>query len=140
MSTRETLTDIVRTYLAAAEARDLVTASALLAPDVEIVFPGGVHHADLQAVVAAASERYRWVSKTIETTDVDADAGTVVVTGQLTGENLHGICFQRVRYVDRFRIADGRIVVQHVWNDLEESRVLEARSDADVPVGLRRAC
>lgn len=137
MTDRQTLTATVIAYLQAAEARDLAAATEMLAPGAEIVFPGGVRHEDLDAVVTAARERYRSVSKTFETTDVDVENGTVVVTGRLSGENLHGVRFSGVRYIDRFVLRDGLIHQQHVWNDLEESTVLEARDEAAIPPALR---
>ena len=132
MSTREELSAIVLGYLSAAESRDLVAASAHLAPGAEIVFPGGVRHSDLTSLVEAARSRYRSVSKTFDAVDVDSESGTVVVSGRLSGENLHGVRFVDVRYVDRFHLVDGRIVLQHVWNDLAETRVLDAETPADL--------
>ena len=49
----------------------------------------------------------------------------VVVTGTLHGENLAGVPFQGVRFIDRYIVRDGRIALQQVWNDLAESGVLE---------------
>lgn len=132
MSAREELSTIVLGYLSAAESRDLDAASAHLAPGADIVFPGGVHHRDLASVVEAARSRYRSVSKTFDAVDVDTESGTVIVSGRLSGENLHGVRFVDVRYVDRFHLVDGRIVLQHVWNDLEETRVLDAATTADL--------
>lgn len=125
-SVRDELSGIVLTYLAAAENRNLELAGASLRTDVEIVFPGGVQHEDLAAVVASARERYRSVSKTVDHVDVDTGNSTVIVTGRLSGENHHGVRFAGVRFIDRFRIIDGAIALQHVWNDLEESGVLVA--------------
>lgn len=140
MSIRAELADTVRDYLMAAEQRDLDRAASYLAPDAEIVFPGGVRHPDLRSVVAAARDRYRWVSKSFDAFDVDVEAGTVVVNGHLRGENLHGVEFAGIRYIDRFRLHGGAIVLQHVWNDLEESGVLDARTPQDLPDTARATC
>jgi hypothetical protein len=137
ITVREALAATVLSYLRAAEARDLATASSLLAPRAMIVFPGDVRHEDLAAVVTAARDRYRRVSKSFDTIDVDADRATVVVTGRLSGENLYGVQFANVRYVDRFRLLDGLISEQHVWNDLEESQALTARTPAELLPALR---
>jgi hypothetical protein len=137
---RDDLARTVLDYLAAAEARDLPGASAHLAPAAEIVFPGGVRHPDLAAVVAAARTRYRSIGKTIDTVDVDTAQGSVVVTGRLGGENLHGVTFTAVRFVDRFVLREGMIALQHVWNDLEESGVLAATSPAELPARHRPPC
>jgi hypothetical protein len=134
---RDGLASTVLSYLRAAEDRDLKTASSHLAPGAVIVFPGDVRHADLNAVVAAARDRYRRIGKTFDSVDVDVDSATVVVTGRLSGENLFGVEFANVRYVDRFRLSDGSITEQHVWNDLEETRVLDARDAEDLTPTLR---
>lgn len=125
MSEREQLVSVVLDYLAAAEERDLPRATALLAEDVEIIFPGGVRHPDLGAVVTAAKGRYRSVVKSIDSIDVDLDQKSVVIAGELAGENLYGVEFNGIRFIDRFELQDGLISRQHVWNDLEESKVLE---------------
>jgi hypothetical protein len=48
----------------------------------------------------------------------------VITTGRLSGENLQGVSFDGVRYIDRFVLADDKIVSQQVWNDLDVSGVL----------------
>ncbi|HEU5300303.1 MAG TPA: hypothetical protein VFW08_12485, partial [bacterium] len=68
--------------------------------------------------------------KTFEEWDVAVRRdGTAIVisTGTLSGENLHGVRFEGVRYIDRFVLRDGRIVAQQVWNDLDTSGVLDRR-------------
>lgn len=132
-SSRDDLAGLALAYLAAAEARDLELADAHLAPDVDIVFPGGIRHDGLADVVASARERYRSVSKTVDAVDVDTGSSTVVVTGRLAGENLLGVHFVGVRFIDRFHLTGGAIDLQHVWNDLEESGVLNAASTDDIP-------
>ena len=123
---RETSITIVRAYLAACEARRLDDAERFLAPGAELIFPGG-RYRSVDEMVAAARGRYRWARKTAEEWDVDVRGdGTVVVvtTGRLSGENLQGVSFDGVRYIDRFVLADDRIVSQQVWNDLDVSGVL----------------
>lgn len=121
---------IVRKYLAASEARRLDEARRLLAPDAELSFPGG-GYGSLEEMVAAAAGRYRWVKKAPTAWDAAGRAdGTVVVvtTGTLFGENLFGVPFQGVRYIDRFELRDGKITRQQVWNDLEVTGVLRRTS------------
>jgi hypothetical protein len=43
----------------------------------------------------------------------------------LYGENLAGVAFEGIRYVDVFVIENGLISEQMVWNDLCESGVLD---------------
>lgn len=121
---------VVDAYLQHCEDRDLEAASALQAPDVVLVFPGGSFR-KLQDMVAAAAGRYRWVRKHRDAYDVAArdDGSSVVVSrGRLYGENLHGVAFDEVRYIDIFVLRDGRIAEQHVFNDLADTGVLDRRA------------
>jgi ketosteroid isomerase-like protein len=111
---------LVRRYLAAMEARDLATASALLAPGFAMTFPGGVRLASLEALVDWATPRYRSVRKTYDRFDTAGDV--VYCFGTLAGEWPDGTPFAGIRFIDRFEIRDGRLADQKVWNDLAEVR------------------
>lgn len=120
-------------YLQLCEDRDLDGAERCLADGATLHWPGGLVYPGLREMVAGAAGRYRWVRKHRDTAAVGRDEqGRVVVTsrGRLYGENLHGVPFDGVRYVDVFVLADGRIVEQHVWNDFPASDVL-TRTTAD---------
>jgi hypothetical protein len=114
----------VLAYLKAMEDRDLASASGFLHPDFAMVFPGGRRMTDVAAVVEWSRTRYRFVRKTFEETDTGADRRgrpVVVCCGTLFGEWLDGSAFSGIRYADRFVVAeDGRLLEQHVWNDLAE--------------------
>ncbi len=117
---------IVRRYLEACEARRLEEAADLLAPGAELIFPGA-QYGSVEEMAADARRRYRWVKKLPTGWDVAGrEDGTVVVvnTGTLYGENLHGVPFEGVRYIDRFLLRGRKILSQQVWNDLEVSGVL----------------
>lgn len=118
--------EIVRTYLQLMEVRDLDGASAHLADEVSIVFPGGRTFRSLAEQVASSAGRFRGVTKTFERVDVASDDAqhVVYVFGTLGGEALDGSTFEGVRFIDRFVLEDGLIVSQMVWNDLAESGVL----------------
>jgi hypothetical protein len=118
--------DIVRTYLRLMETRDLEAASAYLADEVTIVFPGGRTFSSLAEQVASSAGRFRGVTKTFERVDVasDEDQHVVYVFGTLGGEALDGSAFEGIRFIDRFVLEDGLIMSQMVWNDLAESGVL----------------
>ena len=123
---------VVRRYLEATEARRLDEADGFLAPGAELIFPGG-RYRSVREMVKAAAGRYRWARKTFAEWDVATRRdGTAIVisTGTLSGENLHGVRFEGVRYIDRFVVRDGRILIQQVWNDLEVSGVLTRRNPA----------
>jgi ketosteroid isomerase-like protein len=124
---------LVLRFLQLMEARDLATATSLMAPDPVIIFPGGKQFASQAEMVAAAKGRYQWIKKTFERLDVCQDgADTVVyVMGTLYGVNRHGVSFEGIRYIDRFGLRDGLIAEQEVWNDLAESGVLGTTDGAD---------
>jgi len=134
---RDELITRVTTYLRTAEAGDLEGASAYLAPDALLLFPGGVRYRDLQDQYSSSKRRYRGVTKRFDAFDVDESQGVVAVHGTLEGENLHGVHFKGVRFIDRLEFVDGRITRQFVWNDLAATGVLEVTSDADMPEEFR---
>lgn len=136
---RDDLIERVTTYLRTAEAGDLPGASRFLAPGAELLFPGGVRYRDLDDQYSSPLRRYRSVTKSFDRFDVDEAQGVVAVHGTLRGENLHGVRFQGVRYIDRLEFVDGLIVRQFVWNDLGATGVLEATSVDDVPAAFRVA-
>jgi hypothetical protein len=115
-------------YLVASGERRLNEAVAFLADDVTLQFPSGTYHG-LDELIADSRGRYRSIGKTHLSWDVSEHDGmvTVVSVGTLHGENVHGVAFDGVRYIDRIVYRDGRIVEQQVWNDLAESGVLERR-------------
>ena len=117
----------IRAFLDAMEARDVDAARALLAPGFSMVFPGDRRMDDLDAMIAWAGPRYRFVRKRHERFDSLIDpatgGGTCYVLGTLHGEWPDGTAFAGIRYVDRFEIdAEGRITRQEVWNDMAEVR------------------
>ncbi|PWJ16206.1 nuclear transport factor 2 family protein [Jannaschia seohaensis] len=115
---------VVRTFLAALEARDLDTARALTGPGFEMRFPGTGAMTDFAELMDWAAGRYRRVGKTIDAVESFADeAKSVVYTrGTLAGDWPDGTPFDGIRFIDRFEIVDGRITDQQVWNDLAEMR------------------
>lgn len=114
---------VVRQYLAAMERRDLVDAQSFLAPDFSMTFPGGVKFTSLQELVQWSKTRYRCISKSFECFDQsESGEGTVVYcSGTLQGVWLDGTPLSDVRFIDRFVVREGLIVLQQVWNDLAEA-------------------
>lgn len=113
---------IVRAYLAAMERRDLTAAAAYLAPDAELVFPGDLRCATVEAVVAWSAGRYQSIAKTYEGFETlpGISHTSVICWGRLNGLSLDGSRFEGVRFLDRFELVDSRITRQQVWNDLAE--------------------
>ncbi len=126
--------DVVEEFLAAVGAGRISDAARYLDPTVRMIFPGGREYTDLADLAAVSATRYRYVDKHRDEYDcADGPDSTVVFSvGRLYGENLHGVAFDNVRYVDRFMVRDGLIVEQRVWNDLAETGVLHARADDDL--------
>jgi 4-oxalocrotonate tautomerase family enzyme len=116
---------IVRDYLGAMERRDLEAATALLAPEFTMTFPGGAEFRRPEDLVDWATRRYRSVAKTYQRFDEatgDGHGAVVYCFGTLHGEWLDGTGFDGIRFIDRFVVKAGRIVDQQVWNDLAEVR------------------
>lgn len=119
---------LVRGFLERMQARDLAAAARALAPQFEMVFPGGQVMHQLEELVRWASLRYRRVAKTYAQFDEcwTGDGAVVYCSGSLDGEWLDGTAFSGIRFIDRFEVADGLIVRQGVWNDLAEHRPARA--------------
>lgn len=117
--------NIVRAFLDAMEARDLERAQSFLSPDFSMEFPGGGKMHTLQELIDWAKPRYRSVTKIYDQFDT-MDAGdresVVYCFGKLSGVWNDGDAFSHIRFIDRFRIKDGKITGQKVWNDLGEVR------------------
>ena len=113
---------IVKEYLTAMEARNLDLAQSFLAKDFTMTFPGGQRFQSLQELVSWAKTRYTHVTKAFEHFDVaGSDDGSVVYcSGTLSGTWLDGTAFSSIRFIDRFIVSEGKIVLQQVWNDIGE--------------------
>ncbi len=124
---RNSYIDRTKRYLEASGNRG-GEAKDFLAPEITLQFPAGTYDS-LEALAAASRGRYRWIAKTYTSWDVaehDQEV-TVVSTGTLHGENVHGVAFDGVRYIDRIVYRGEQIVAQQVWNDLAQSGALERR-------------
>jgi hypothetical protein len=81
-------------------------------------------------IVANSSRRYTRIGKHIERMEAFAAAGGNVVVycrGTLHGLWPDGTAFDGIRFIDRFELSGGRIVLQEVWNDAAERRAAMAR-------------
>lgn len=126
--------DLIQTFLRTMENRDLDAAQAMMADDAVIIFPGGKQFSSQREMVASAKGRYQWIKKTFDQIDAfsrDDGSEVVYIMGTLYGENNHGVEFEGIRYIDRFVIRDGKIIEQHVWNDLAETGVLLQEKESE---------
>lgn len=115
---------IVRTYLAAMEARDLPNARALLGDGFVMNFPDAPGMTTLEELIAWSKPRYAFVKKTYDTFDALQSGETAIVyaIGTLYGEWLDGTAFSGIRFIDRFELTGGKITRQDVWNDMAEAK------------------
>ena len=115
---------IVDEYLRLLMIPDPAAASAFIAPDLRIRFTGNRPMSHPSECSAFNAQRYAWVKKKIERTEVVAggsEAETVVYSlGTLHGQWPDGTPFEGNRYVDRYVVANGLITQMDVWNDSAE--------------------
>jgi len=118
----ENAIDLVRSYLATMERRDLAAAQAMLAPGFVMIFPGAKRFSRLVDLIDWARQRYRSALKEYDHFDVvpTPEGGVVYCFGTLHGELLDGTPYSGVRFIDRFRVAGGKLADQMVWNDMAE--------------------
>jgi hypothetical protein len=121
---------IVNDFLRTVMIPDPVAARRFVAPDLRIRFTGGRQMRDPAECTAFNAGRYKWVKKRIERTETVSGGGpdgTVVYSlGTLYGEWPDGTPFEGNRYVDRYVVRDGLIVLMEVWNDSAECLLLRA--------------
>lgn len=137
MSSLREAVAVVEDFLVLVGSGRLREAAVYLAPGARMIFPGGAVHTDLESLRVDGLRRYRFVDKHRDTYDGAEDGAHVLSTGRLFGVNLHGVAFDNVRYADHFRLVDGRITEQRVWNDLALTGVLRARSTDDLEQRFR---
>src|SRR5690606_3109824 len=105
-------------------------ARALLAPEFIGIYPGDRRFTVLEELVANGRRRYQGVRKQHDRTlHVPADENgveTVIFYGTLTGTWADGEKFEGIRFTDRFRLRDGKIIEQQVWNDMGEALLRRA--------------
>ncbi|WP_311223135.1 MULTISPECIES: nuclear transport factor 2 family protein [unclassified Acidovorax] len=112
-------------------------ASRLVSPQLAIRFTGGRAMQRPADCAAFNAQRYAWVKKRFERTDVaqgatDAEA-VVYNTGTLHGAWPDGTPFEGNRYIDRYVVCHGLIVQMDVWNDSAEWLLVRAGLAAPWP-------
>lgn len=114
---------VVRAFLAALETRDLDAAQAMIGAGFTMSFPDAPNLQSLDALVAWAAPRYRFVKKTYEGFDAvqsPQEHAIVYCRGTLSGEWPDGTPFEGIRFIDRFEVTAGLLTRQDVWNDIAE--------------------
>lgn len=117
-------TEVVKSFLAAMQARDLAQAQTHLHANFQMVFPSGQTFRHLEELVAWGATRYQRVEKTFEQIDESwqGDRTVVYCAGRLNGVWPNGTAFDNIRFIDRFEVVAGQLMRQDVWNDLAEHR------------------
>jgi hypothetical protein len=122
--------EIVEEFLRIIMVPDPVGARAFTSPELRIRFTGGRPMRDPSETSAFNAERYAWVKKRFERTDLVAGAtdeeAIVYNIGTLYGAWLDGTPFEGNRYVDRYVLKHGLIVQMDVWNDSAEWMLVRA--------------
>ena len=115
---------IVNAFLNAMENRNLEEAQHYVDDRFEMIFPGGFTFHTLEEMVSWAAHRYQKIGKAFDGFDTALCGTQAVVTcfGRLHGLWPDGTAFSDVRFMDRFTIAEGKIISQMIWNDLAEAR------------------
>lgn len=120
----------VKKFLDHLSSRNLSAAAEYLSDGALMIFPGGRTFTELPEFVKWAQTRYQDIAKDIQGYDQikQSDSDSIVYCyGTLHGHWTNREVFQGVRFIDRFRVVDGKIVRQDVWNDLaEHSLTLES--------------
>ena len=121
---------IVEEYLRVLMIPDPEAARRYCAPEMQIRFTGNRVMHDPSECAAFNRGRYKWVKKAFGPTHV-AEGGTddeavVYQTGTLYGEWPDGTKFEGNRYVDRYVVRRGKIVMMEVWNDSAEWLLVRA--------------
>ena len=121
---------IVEEYLRVLMIPDAQAARRYCAPEMEIRFTGNRAMRDPSECAAFNRGRYKWVKKAFGPTHVaeggSEDETVVYQTGTLYGEWPDGTKFEGNRYVDRYVVRRGKIVMMEVWNDSAEWLLVRA--------------
>jgi hypothetical protein len=121
---------VVDEYLRILMIPDPASARRFVAPELEIRFTGGRRMTEPAQCAQFNAQRYKWVKKRMERTEVVAGGTpeeTVVYSmGTLYGEWPDGTAFEGNRYVDRYIVRHGLITRMEVWNDSAEWLLVRA--------------
>lgn len=121
---------IVEEFLRLVMIPDPDAARRFVSPELRIRFTGGREMRDPAETSAFNAQRYAWVKKRFERTDVvrgaSAEESVVYNIGTLYGAWPDGTPFEGNRYVDRYVLRHGLIVQMDVWNDSAEWLLVRA--------------
>lgn len=122
-----------REFLDLLEARDLISAKKLLAPQFSMTWPGDVRFNRLEDLATWGSGRFQSVKNIYDQIEAaETPAGKAVFfIGTLEGVFADGTPFSGIRFVDRVLVTDDGISELLVWSDLAEE--LRRRENTPAP-------
>ena len=102
-------------------------AESMLAPDADLIFPGGAVQHSLMEVAEEVVRLYESINKTVTRTWAAhyGDDIIVTMTGFLYGVSRTFGPFEDVRFIDFFTVRNGKIVAQEVINDAAQVGVVD---------------
>lgn len=108
-----------------ADADERGTVGELFADDAVLTLPGAQFEGEnaATAMLEWLEPRYEWAGKEFDRW-IEADPH-VVSQGTLYGIDNDGDRFEDIRYLDVYRVDDGRIVRVDIYNDLAAERVVQ---------------
>lgn len=117
-------TETVREFLDALGRRDLAEANSHLGNGFRMTVTGGHVFASPAEFAAFSKGRHKGATKTTDRYDEipGADSTVVYAIGSMAGTWNDDTTFKGVRYIDRFEVANGKIVDMRVWSDMAEFR------------------
>jgi SnoaL-like domain len=113
---------IVTRFIEAINHRDEPTARSMMHEGATLTFPGGIVFTDVGAFFEWTKGRYRQANYSYSTLEEIATEGGFVVyaRGTIEGEANDGSRFSSIRSIDRFELADGRILKKEAWSDMAD--------------------
>jgi limonene-1,2-epoxide hydrolase len=113
---------VIMRFIEAVNRQDVSTARATMWEGATLTFPGGNVFTDVGAFFEWTKGRYRQATYRYDTIEEIATEGGFVVyaRGTIEGESNDGSRFSEIRSIDRFELADGRIVKKEAWSDMAD--------------------
>ena len=117
-------TETVKMFLDALGRRDLAEANRHLGNGFRMTVTGGHVFASPAEFAAFSKGRHKGARKTTNHYDEipGTDSTVVYAIGTMAGTWNDDSTFEGVRYIDRFEVANGKIVDMRVWSDMAEFR------------------
>lgn len=119
-----TPTDVVKHFFAAMSKRDFAGMEQVMAPNFKMTVTGGHVFSHPRDFAARSLKQQKSARKTTDKyEEIPTAKGAIVFAmGSMAGEWNNGTPYEKIRYIDRFEIENGKIVDMNVWSDMAEFR------------------